>query len=98
MYIDTRLTLSRSIRDANQLCRDAGDGLSELCCTVHIDVGVRSLGIPYKYVMYSQRGEENEKSYEFIHRADGHGEIVNRCLLIPATIVPGGMHTCMKQT
>ena len=77
------------------LCRDVGDGLYEMCCTLDIDVDVLKgqATIPYKYVIYSSSSERNEKPHEFLHGAEGRGEIVNRCLRIPTNrFHPKGKH------
>ena len=77
-----------------QCYRDVGDGLSELCCTLPIDADILNYEapVPYKYVIYSSRSEENEKPHEILYGADGHGDVVNRCLVIPNGVHPGGMH------
>ena len=77
------------------LYRDVGDGLFEMNCTLHIDVNILKdqASIPYKYVVYSSSTERNEKPHEFLYGAEGRGEIVNRCLMIPAqNFCPGGKH------
>ena len=65
-------------------CRNAGDGLYEMYCTLSIDSSILRnstiQGIPYKYLIYSKRGDIKQP-YEFID-ASGGGDIVNRCLLI----------------
>lgn len=68
------------------LCRNFGEGLYEMCCTLPFDIKVfqNDATVPYKYLLYSGRSKEDRKPHEWLHGAVSRGnQVVNRCLCIP---------------
>ena len=62
------------------LCRAIGDGWYEMTCTLSIDADILKSPVPYKYVVYSPKKENEDDCYEYLH---GYGWDPNRCLRIP---------------